>query len=98
MKLSFAPPILKHGAPLPPPHPTPTLWSAVRDFFWVECLTLDIQQRAWALEVAKSYNPIGSNSAVLCLFFITFEKWRNDPPPVLWNGFYTRKRQFSSNY
>ena len=38
--------------------PTPTLWSALRDFFWVACLTLYIQQRAWALEVARSYNPI----------------------------------------
>ena len=62
-----------------PPTPTPitTIWSAVRDFFWVACLTLDIQQRLGAR--SWSYNPI----QLLFAFSLLLLKNRQTIPPCV---------------
>ena len=76
-----------------PPTPTPitTIWSAVRDFFWVACLTLYIQQRAWALEVARSYNPI---QRFLAFSLLLLKNRETIPPCVLERILHKKKAIF----
>ena len=95
--MRYGTPYSKARCPTTPTPPHPHLMVSCSWFFWAACLTLDIQQRAWALEVAKSYNPIGSNSAVLCLFFITFEKQGSYSPLCSGIDFTQEKGNFHPN-